>query len=64
MTWQCSPGGAPSGETIDDDKVHSVETVAFFPGSQFDYLAAGSVTGHLVIWDVTLLVETSIHRIA
>jgi len=59
-TWQCSPGGSPFAGTTnegEDEKVDSVESVTFCPNSQLDYLAAGSITGNIAIWDVTAMTE-------
>lgn len=44
----------------EEDADCSVEGVAFCPDATLDYLACGSVTGDILIWDLSTMVITII----
>ena len=45
------------GSGDDDGNADSVESIAFCPDANLNYLAGGSVAGHVAVWDVTTMVN-------
>jgi ribosome assembly protein SQT1 len=55
-TLQCSPnGGRPDDD--EDGNADSVESLAFCTNGNLDLLAAGTVSGHVALWDVASMTE-------
>ena len=58
-TLQCSlPNAADTDDNDEDGNADSVESIAFCPNKNMDYLAAGTVAGSVVLWDAGTLVNS------
>ena len=57
-TLQCSSTTAGAIDDSDEDgNADSVESIAFCPNKNMDFLAAGTVSGNVVLWDAGTLVS-------